>query len=104
MKCVNCKKDGLYIYHITKKSTQTYCGGCLPKFLEPLRKAGNLKTTEAYSEQGQKNLDAIRTTPIVEKPIVEPIVEAVVEETIVEEKPKPKKKSAPKKAENETTS
>ena len=48
MKCANCDSPALYVYQITLDTHIEYCSKHLPKFLEPLRKAGNLKTTDEF--------------------------------------------------------
>lgn len=48
MKCANCDSSALYVYQITLDAHIEYCAKHLPKFLEPLRKAGNLKTTDEF--------------------------------------------------------
>ena len=48
MTCANCESLALYVYQITHETHILYCNKHLPKFLEPLRKAGNLKTTDEF--------------------------------------------------------
>ena len=94
MKCASCNKDAFYIYAITDKTQILYCHKHLPSFLEKAKKAGLLKTTEAYEtviEEGLKNI----SITAVETP-AEVVEEPVVEEATV---PKPKKKATKKKAE-----
>jgi hypothetical protein len=130
MKCANCKLDALYFYKLTASKKIPYCKGHLPKFLEPLRKAGNLETTDALKKLSENNVKALSLRnsikPVVvaepvseeavtEEVVAEEVVEAVVEtpaepviEAVVEENtepPKPKrKKAAPKVAEDASNS
>lgn len=101
MKCNNCKDNALYIYSITDVYKQYYCKKHLPKFLEALRKAGNLETTDFFKQKAKSTLESLSTNKlVVEEPKVvvesEAVAEEVVEEPVVEELPKPRKKSKPK--------
>lgn len=62
MKCANCDRDAFYIYQINAHVEIPYCGSDLPKFLEPRRKAGLLKTTEQL-EKEKTSAIAILATP-----------------------------------------
>ncbi len=108
MKCANCKNDAFYIYKLNEDSQILYCKKHLPRFLEPLRRAGNLETTAAFKQKAKETRQILNYGSVlpetVEEPVVEAVVEpevvveseAVVDEAVVEEKPKPRKKSKPK--------
>lgn len=82
MKCANCSSDAFFEYRISKKKSIFYCGKDLPGFLEPQRKAGLLKITQAFTDAEESAEDKLT-----------PQVHAVDEEP----KPAPVKK-APKKS------
>lgn len=109
MKCANCKADAFYIYKITEHTKVLYCKSHLPKFLEPLRKAGNLETTEAFKAASNAVLKSLSLSESVKKEaVVEPETvvesEAVVEESIEEVlPPKPKRKKAEPKVEEDAS-
>lgn len=92
MKCANCESNAFYIYQLTAKTQLFYCNKHLPSFLAQAKKAGLLKTTEAYEsviEEGLKNI-------AMPAPVAAVVGEPVVEEAQV---PAPKKKATKKKAE-----
>mgnify|MGYP006298223507 CR=1 FL=1 len=78
MNCANCDSDALYVYQVTESKEFLYCGKHLPGFLEARRKAGNLKTTEAWEREKQSALTALKPVVIqVTKETEEPVVEEV---------------------------
>jgi hypothetical protein len=76
MKCVNCDKNAMFEYKITKQESILYCGKCLPSFLNDRKKAGLLTITQQYKEDQASALKALSPEPVEE----------------------PKKKAAPKKS------
>jgi hypothetical protein len=66
MKCVNCDSTAFYIYQITNQVDVFYCGKHLPKFLEPRRRAGLLKTTEQLKLDQDSAIAALSPEPIEE--------------------------------------
>ena len=86
MKCSNCDSDALFIYQVTTDSVFPYCGKHLPRFLDARRKAGLLKTTDAWEKEKNASIEALKVTPN----------ETVTEEPVTEESA-PKKKAAAKK-------
>jgi hypothetical protein len=70
MKCVNCDKDAMYEYQISKENSILYCGKDLPKFLDARRRAGLLKITEEFKEAKESALETLstNTTESVEEP------------------------------------
>ena len=97
MKCVNCTKDGFYIYQLTAKTQVIYCNTHLPKFLEQAKSAGLLKTTDSFKsvmEEGLKKITSnSKPLEVEETPTEEPVLE--IEPTPT---PTPPKKSAKKSA------
>lgn len=115
IKCRNCNQPALYIYKLTATRTIPYCKTHLPRFLDSMRRAGNLETTEAYDRKAREALDALKPKPAVFIPPVvheEPVVEEApdvfdeplpeIEEPVAP--PKPRKKSKPKAVEHEGNS
>ena len=73
MKCVNCDRDAMFEYKITKSKSIFYCGKDLPSFLNERKKAGLLTITEENKEASTSALAAISTSkPEVVEEIVEP--------------------------------
>lgn len=92
MTCANCSADALYIYQLTASRQIFYCNKHLPSFLAQAKRAGLLKTTDAYKSIVEEGLKNIAVQPEESPEVVD---EPVVEETPV---PKPKKKATKKKA------
>jgi len=88
MKCANCEEASLYEYKLVEKKSIFYCGKHLPKFLDALRKAGNLHTTQHMSDSVD---DALAVLDIdADKPKKKTkakVEEAPVEEPSAEEPP-----------------
>lgn len=76
MKCVNCDKNAMFEYKITKQESILYCGKCLPSFLNDRKKAGLLTITQQYKDDQASALKALSSELVDE----------------------PKKKAAPKKS------
>lgn len=63
MKCANCDEKSLYEYKLVQDKSIFYCGKHLPKFLNSLRKAGNLATTQHMADSVEEALDILSTEP-----------------------------------------
>lgn len=59
MKCANCEEASLYEYRLVEKKSIFYCGKHLPKFLNELKKAGNLPTTQHMTDSVEDALSAL---------------------------------------------
>ena len=59
MKCANCEETSLYEYKIVKDKSIFYCDRHLPRFLENLKKAGNLHTTQHMADSIEEALDIL---------------------------------------------
>ena len=87
MKCANCNNPAVFIYDITPKVNIPYCGEHLPRFLEPRKKAGLLRTTDTWEKERKiivEKLAPVIVEPVIEDspeqaPIVEEAVDALVE-------------------------
>lgn len=86
MKCANCAKEAMYEYKLTQTSSILYCHKCLPKFLEPLKKAGNLTITAAMQQHKEEALQALAPSSSKKKakepepaPVEEPVEESINE-------------------------
>jgi hypothetical protein len=66
MKCVNCDKNAMFEYKITKQDSVLYCGKCLPSFLNDRKKAGLLTITQQYKEDQASALKALSPEPVEE--------------------------------------
>lgn len=51
MTCSNCTNAAVYKYDITVEHSVAYCDACLPGFLRPRAKAGNLPLLQARPVQ-----------------------------------------------------
>lgn len=85
MKCANCTSAAIHEYKISQNTSVLYCNKHLPKFLDPLRKAGNLTigrdlepAAEPASEPSvkpkKKNKAPEPQVTIEPEPVVEPEV------------------------------
>ena len=88
MLCAHCSNPALFIYEITPDVNVKYCDNHLPRFLEPRKKAGLLKTTDEW----QKGLEDISQTLAVPSTVSEP-QEEVVSEEVAPAKKRPVKKT-----------
>ena len=92
MKCANCDELSMYEYKLVQDKSIFYCGKHLPKFLDGLRKAGNLPTTQHLTDSVEDALSALDTSSKikkkakakeeseVEEPAAEPATEPTTEE------------------------
>lgn len=81
MKCANCDEQSLYEYKLVQDKSIFYCGKHLPKFLDNLRKAGNLSTTQHLTESMEEALDILSTDTKTKKK------KASKEESVAAEEP-----------------
>lgn len=61
MKCANCDNGALFVYQITAEKEILYCEKHLPRFLDARRRAGNLKTTDEFTEKRSEALALVET-------------------------------------------
>lgn len=59
MKCANCEETSLYEYRLVENKSIFYCGKHLPKFLDGLKKAGNLPTTQQMTDSVEEALSIL---------------------------------------------
>ena len=59
MKCANCDSNAMYVYDISKKKSIPYCEPHLPRFLEPRKIAGLLRTTDQYAAEAASAIEAL---------------------------------------------
>lgn len=86
MKCANCDDTSLYEYKIVENKSIFYCDKHLPKFLDGMRRAGNLATTQHMVDSVEEALSVLDTD--AKKPKKKAKVEEVpVEEPVAEEPP-----------------
>ena len=86
MKCANCTKDAIYQYSLAESSIIYYCQRHLPKFLEPLRRAGSLFIRSDYGSAVKPKKKAKAAEPeITPEPEVIPEPEVTVEPEILPE-------------------
>jgi hypothetical protein len=84
MKCVNCDDISLYEYRLVQDKSLFYCGKHLPKFLDGMRKAGNLPTTTHMTDTVDDALATLETAPAKSKKKSK-AAKTEVEESVVEE-------------------
>jgi hypothetical protein len=88
MKCANCEEASLYEYKLVENKSIFYCGKHLPKFLNELRKAGNLHITQHMTDSVEEALAALDVDADKSKKKTKAKVEeAPVEEPAAEEPP-----------------
>lgn len=75
MNCANCTTPAMYEYKIAEVKSVFYCSKHLPRFLEPLRKAGNLALTAHSVSENESALAQLspskskkKSAPVVEAP------------------------------------
>lgn len=101
MKCANCSRDAIYLYHPKPLSPAAYCNAHLPGFLRHAAKVGVLPTLPAYDEM--KTAVLAKLSPEAPHSEPEPEPEATPEPEVEEtetppaEAPKPRKRRAPRK-------
>ena len=87
MKCANCDDTALYEYKLVENKSIFYCGKHLPKFLDGLRKSGNLPTTKFMTSSVEEALSVLDTDAEKPKKKKAKVEEAPVEEPVAEEPP-----------------
>lgn len=61
MKCANCDLDAMFVYDISKKKSIPYCEPHLPRFLQPRKTAGLLRTTDQYAAEAAAATEVLST-------------------------------------------
>lgn len=89
MKCANCDEMSMYEYKLVQDKSIFYCGKHLPRFLDSMRKAGNLATTPHMTDTVDDALATLETASSKSKKKAksskEEAEEPVVEEPAAEE-------------------
>jgi len=61
MKCANCESKAMFVYDISKTKAIPYCETHLPRFLQPRKIAGLLRTTEQYAAEAAAATEVLAT-------------------------------------------
>ena len=87
MKCANCDETSLYEYKIVENKSIFYCDKHLPKFLDGMRRAGNLSTTQHMVDSVEEALSVLNTDAEKPKKKKSKVEDVPVEEPVAEEPP-----------------